>query len=71
MNKRKLGSFGLCSMLLAFCLSAKAGDANESPVDWISIYSSSFRFRGPHRGIRQGLRELGYIEGKNIVIEYR
>ena len=25
-----------------------------------------FRYRGPHRGIPAGLREMGYIEGKKM-----
>jgi putative ABC transport system substrate-binding protein len=32
------------------------------------IYLEIFR---PHRSLTQGLRELGYVEGKNIVIEWR
>ena len=31
MNKRKLGSFALCAMLLAFCASAEAQQPKEVP----------------------------------------
>jgi putative tryptophan/tyrosine transport system substrate-binding protein len=42
--------------------------ADENPPDRIS----RFHFRvGAHTGIPQGLRELGYVEGKTIVIEWR
>jgi putative ABC transport system substrate-binding protein len=45
--------------------------AEESPSDRVSIkYRSRYRVR-PFEAIRRALRELGYIEGQSIAIEYR
>ena len=71
MNKRKLGSCALCVMLLALCASAEAQQSNKVPrLGYLSSgdpASESAR----SEGIRLALRELGYIEGQNIAIEYR
>jgi putative tryptophan/tyrosine transport system substrate-binding protein len=71
MNKRKLGSFALCAMLLALCATAEAQQPNKvhrigylSPGDAASDSTRS-------EAIRLALRERGYIEGQNIGIEYR
>jgi putative ABC transport system substrate-binding protein len=61
--------FALGTLLFALCVSAEA----QHPV---KIPRIGFLFIGskdqPHlESFRQGLRDLGYFEGKNIAIEYR
>jgi putative tryptophan/tyrosine transport system substrate-binding protein len=71
MNKRKLGSFVLCAMLMTLGFSA---DAQQPKKVWrIGYLSSSDPVTESTRAeaIRLALRELGYIEGQNIAIEYR
>ena len=60
-----------CAMLFALCGSAAAQQPAKVAADRISngrlLYPISARTDVFH----QGLRDLGYIEGKNIVIEWR
>ena len=71
MNKRKLGSFALSAMLLALCISAEAQQPAKVPrIGYLSITDAATD-SARVGGIRLALRELGYIEGQNIAIEYR
>jgi ABC-type uncharacterized transport system substrate-binding protein len=71
MNKRKLGSLTLWAMLFALCQSAGAQQPKKVPrIGYLSAYDAatdSARFEA----VRLALRELNYIEGQNIAIEYR
>jgi putative ABC transport system substrate-binding protein len=71
MNKRKLGSFALCAMLFALFQSAEAQQPMKVPrIGFLNANSPSI-IAARLEAFRHGLRELGYVEGKNIVVEYR
>ena len=63
--------FALCASLLALSHSAEAQQPKKIPR--IGYLFANFPTTSPARreAFRQGLRELGYVEGKDIFIEYR
>jgi putative ABC transport system substrate-binding protein len=66
----KLCVLTLCAVLAVLWQSAGAQQPNRLPrVGFLTSSPSVFPER--NEAFRQGLRELGYIEGKNIVIEWR
>ena len=63
--------FTLSAMFFALCYSAEAQQPTR--ISRIGYFSASSSDSQTDRieAFRQGLRELGYIEGKNLVIEFR
>ena len=69
--RRGAAKFGLCAILISLALSAEAQQqAGKIPVIG-SLGASSSSSNDRAEAFRQGLRELGYVEGKNIFIERR
>jgi putative ABC transport system substrate-binding protein len=64
-------AFALCAMLLSFCAQVTAQQSGRIPrIGFLAAGSSSTP--SPSReAFRQGLRDLGYVEDKNILIEVR
>ena len=62
----------LCIMLFALCLPADAQQTGKiARIGYVSG-TGNVRDQGPYvDALRQGLKDLGYVEGKNFVIEYR
>ena len=69
--KKKITVLTLCAMLFALCSSADAQQPTKIPRIGYLIGQSRSTASGRIDPFRQGLRELGYVEGKNIVIEWR
>jgi putative ABC transport system substrate-binding protein len=65
--------FGLSfsAILFAVCLSAQAQQPTKVPRIGFLGGGSASANAGRIEAFRQGLRELGYVEGKNLVIEQR
>ncbi len=68
--KKKITVLTLCAMLFAPCVAAEAQQPKKVPQ--IGLLGSSGSAESARTdAFRQGLRELGYVEGKNIVIVSR
>jgi putative ABC transport system substrate-binding protein len=69
--KNEITTLALCAMLFALCFPADAQQPGKVPrIGFLSTVSPS-TLSSRVDSFRQGLRELGYVEGKNIVIEWR
>jgi putative ABC transport system substrate-binding protein len=61
----------LGALLLALCFSAEAQEPTKIPRIGYLAGGDPTSAAPPVSAFRQGLRELGYVEGKNILVEYR
>ncbi len=68
---KKITYIVLCTMLFALSFSAQAQQPENIPrIGYLEAVSPSIS-AVRSEAFRQGLRKLGYVEGKNIVTEYR
>ena len=58
-------------MLFALCATAEAQQSSKIPRIGFLVAVSPSAFAARAETLREGLRELGYAQGKNIVIEAR
>jgi putative tryptophan/tyrosine transport system substrate-binding protein len=69
--KRKITVLALSALLFALCASAEAQQPAKTPRIGFLVDGTPATHAARIEAFRQGLFELGYIEGKNIAIEYR
>jgi hypothetical protein len=69
--KRKITVLTLCAMLFALCFSAEAQQPMKVPHIGYLEQSTASGSAVLVDAFRQELTKLGWIEGKNITIEYR
>ena len=69
--KKKITVLTFCAMLLALCSTSEAQQPTKIPRIGYLTGATPEGQAARIEAFRQGLRELGYIEGNNIIIEYR
>jgi putative tryptophan/tyrosine transport system substrate-binding protein len=68
--KRKMTVLTLCAVLCMVCVTAEAQQPGK--VYRIGILSGGIPGSSPDiDALRQGLHDLGYVEGKNLILEHR
>ena len=69
---KKIICLALCAMLFALSVPADAQQTKKVPRIGYVSNSGDANNPGPRvEAFRQGLRDFGYIEGKNILVEFR
>src|SRR5262245_52140198 len=66
--------FALCTLILGFSVSSQAQQAAKLPrIGYLATRSipTSTTPDPAVDAFQQGLRDLGYVDGKNILVEYR
>jgi putative tryptophan/tyrosine transport system substrate-binding protein len=71
LRKTALASVLFAGALLAVAVAVEAQQPPKVPKIGFLVAPSRSFFAARMKGFQQGLRNLGYIEGKNIAIEYR
>src|SRR5438309_11435174 len=69
--KRKIIVLMICAMLFTLCSSVDAQPAKRFSRIGFLVPGGEAAFASRVDAFRQGLRDLGYMEGKNIFVEYR
>src|SRR5262245_66183362 len=64
-------AFAFCVMLFALCFSTQAQQSPKLPRVGYLTGATPGGQAARIEAFRQGLRELGYVEGKNVIVEYR
>ena len=69
---KRIFALALSALVLAISDSAQAEQQQKIPrVGYLAGFGDPTNPGQPIEAFRQGLRELGYIEEKNIHVEYR
>jgi putative ABC transport system substrate-binding protein len=68
---KKIILLALCSLLLAPCSAAQAQQPTKTARIGFLTGTKPAAVAARIAAFQQGLREMGYVEGKNIVVEYR
>jgi len=69
--RKTLTRFAVCTLLFGLSFSTEAQQAKKIHRIGVLVAGSSSSTTTPIEGFRQALHDLGYVEGKNIVIERR
>src|SRR5215510_4565128 len=71
-KRSKLKSVMLCGLFFAVCFSVHAQQPGKLPrIGYVSASGDASGLDPQFQAFAKGMRELGYVEGKNFLMEYR